>query len=141
LHSNAISKKDIEHVLRAGLDKSAAPKIGGLYMDGLHKLFQMRQPSRLHARTASLRTMAPGVWDFHTCAFLRSGMVACAPLCAMASWHALVSSAPSVPSALTLLTFSSGGTCARSSGSMGASPTLLSVTAMARISSVLVAAR
>src|SRR6056297_1718539 len=94
---------------------------------------QMARPRYFDARSASLRAMAPALDGFHGFAFLRGGMTAWAPRSATASWHLRVSYAPS---AVTEASSTSEDIWSRSSGSMGASPTLLPVISMARISSV-----
>jgi len=90
-------------------------------------------PRYFEDRTASFRALAPGVSGFQSLAFLRGGMTAWALRAAMASWHLRVSYAPS---AVTLPISSSGGIWLIKSGSTGASPILLLVASIARISSV-----
>jgi hypothetical protein len=48
------------------------------------------------ASRMALRAATPGRLSFHDLAFLRVGMIASAPRCAMASWEAFVSYAPSL---------------------------------------------
>lgn len=91
------------------------------------------RPRYCCALTASFRAIAPAFVGFQGLAFLRGGITALAPLAAIASWHLRVSYAPS---AVTLPMSWSGGIWFRSSGSMGASPTLLLVTSTVRTSSV-----
>ena len=91
------------------------------------------RPRYFEARAASLRALAPGVSGFHNLAFLRGGMTACAFRAVIASWHLRVSYAPS---AVTLPSSWSGGIWLSKSGRMGASPMLLLVTSIVRISNV-----
>lgn len=49
------------------------------------------QPATEQALSASLRASAPARASFHGWAFLRGGVTTCAPLWAIAAWHALVS--------------------------------------------------
>ena len=98
----------------------------------LHFL-QIDRPDRRAARRVSWRAWAPGFVSFQGRPLRRVGITAQARRAAMAEWQARVSYAPS---AVTVPMGSSGGTCARNSGSIGASPTRLPVISIARTSLV-----